>query len=375
MIKEITVFTNGESADISTWSNVPFFFTQTLIKKGIKVNRINIYPQTKFEIYFNRFIVKILNRLYKKNNTYNYFRSPFHFYKTRKKISQSIKKHSNSDAFLFFTFSFSAAGLTSKKIIQFGDWTYDYYFKYFIDRPPNPFEKASIKRENSQIEGSDLCLAFVSATAEYMNNKYSTPVLYLGNAINSIYTPDKEEIMKVNEEFKNILFIGSMKYIQSARDLIEAFKIVKNTISNAKLHIVGLLTDDFEDLPEGVFCHGYLDKAIKQEQDLYYELMKTAKVFVNSSPKWASFSSSLEAMYFYTPVLVPPYQGFLEIFGSDFKGGHFYDENFSFAEQIVNLIEDKNYTEMCEVAHQAVKKFTWDSYIDKVLSEIEKIQK
>ncbi|HEX7868996.1 MAG TPA: hypothetical protein VF455_02690, partial [Chryseobacterium sp.] len=147
MIKEITVFTNGESSEISTWSNVPFFFTETLMKKGIKVNRVNMYPKYKYEVYFNNYFIKILNRLYKIHNTYNYFRSLMHFYRTRKLIKQAIKRYPDSDVFMFLTFSFSAAGLTQKKIVQFGDWTYDYYFRYFKNREPNWFEKKSINRE------------------------------------------------------------------------------------------------------------------------------------------------------------------------------------------------------------------------------------
>ena len=43
-MNEITIFTYGDSNKISTWSNVPYFFTTTLEKKGIIVNRINIRP-------------------------------------------------------------------------------------------------------------------------------------------------------------------------------------------------------------------------------------------------------------------------------------------------------------------------------------------
>ena len=33
-IKEINVFTNGDAGKLSTWSNFPYFFTETL-KEGI----------------------------------------------------------------------------------------------------------------------------------------------------------------------------------------------------------------------------------------------------------------------------------------------------------------------------------------------------
>lgn len=40
--KEVIFFTKGDSADISTWSNVPYFFTRTLEEKGVTVHRVNM---------------------------------------------------------------------------------------------------------------------------------------------------------------------------------------------------------------------------------------------------------------------------------------------------------------------------------------------
>ena len=290
MIKEITVFTNGDSAEISTWSNVPYFFTETLMKKGIKVNRVNIYADefipSPSKTLIDNYLSKILNRIYKKNNTYNYFQSPFHFRKTRKLIQQSINTYPDSDVFLFLTFSFSAAGLTNKKIVQFGDWTYDYYFKYFQNREPNWFEKQSINRENAMIGGSDLVIALFPAVAEYLKNTYSTSVKYLGNVINSVYTPNKLELQELKKKSKNFLFIGSKKYILAARSLISAFEKVQKSEPEAQLHFIGLQEDDFENLPNNVFCYGYLNKANEEECKMYYDLVKNARAFVNPSEKW-----------------------------------------------------------------------------------------
>lgn len=375
MIREITVFTNGESSEISTWSNVPYFFTETLIRKGIKVNRVNIYPKYKSELYFNRYAVKILNRIYRRQNTYNYFRTALHFYRTRKLIKKAIRKYPDSDVFLFLTFSFSAAGLTEKKIVQFGDWTYSYYFRYFKNREPNWFEKKSVAREHSQIEGSDLALALFPAIAEDLNTQFSTPVKYLGNVINALHKPDREEILELKKKSASILFVGSAKYIEGARALVEAFKTVLKHQSEAELHFIGFESEDFTSLPENVYCHGYLDKAVKEQQQLYYKLVKNAKVFVNTTPKWGSFSSSLEAMYFYTPVIVTPYQEFTETFGKDFRGGYFCEDNSGLADFIIEMFESDTYISTCIEAHEAVKDFTWDAYIDKFLSETENIKK
>ena len=41
-IKEITVFSIGDSLELSTWSNVPYFLTKSLEDKNIKINRVNL---------------------------------------------------------------------------------------------------------------------------------------------------------------------------------------------------------------------------------------------------------------------------------------------------------------------------------------------
>ena len=52
-----------------------------------------------------------------------------------------------------------------------------------------------------------------------------------------------------------------------------------------------------------------------------YEPFKKAKVFINTTPKWAAFSASIEAMYFYIPVVVTPYDEFTKTFGEHIEFG------------------------------------------------------
>src|SRR5664280_1046497 len=77
-INEITVFASGNSKDIRTWSNVPYFFTETLLTKGIKVNRVDLSPSSFLKGIFNLTIKLVINRI-NKDTTYNYFRSFTHF--------------------------------------------------------------------------------------------------------------------------------------------------------------------------------------------------------------------------------------------------------------------------------------------------------
>jgi glycosyltransferase involved in cell wall biosynthesis len=288
------------------------------------------------------------------------------------KIKENIKKFQQTDAFIFLTFSFSAVGLTHKPIIQFCDWTYDHYFQYFQMRKPNFFEYKCVKREDSQINGSDLVFPLFPSVSEYMNKKYTSKVVYLGNVINSICKSEDQEILKIKKYSEKILFIGSPKYIEGANALILAFKTLKKAYPSMSLHFIGLNESDFKQIqvPNDVLFYGYLDKGNNEQRDIYYRLMKEAKVFVNTTPKWSAFSASIEAMYFYTPVIVPSYEEFTKTFGIDFKGGVFCNDNSLLSEKIESLLKNESYEQICVNANKLVSEFTWSSYIDKILNEI-----
>ena len=76
------------------------------------------------------------------------------------------------------------------------------------------------------------------------------------------------------------------------------------------------------------------------------------------------FSSTVEAMYYYTPVIVSPYQDFVKNFGEKIDFG-VYNQDFtaeSIANDIKSVINSDNYTEMCNFAHENVKTYTWENY-------------
>jgi len=375
-IKELTVFSNGDSSKINTWSNVPYFFTKTLISKGIHVNRIDISPNKYLRRIFKLTVYQIVKKI--KNTNYDYFRSSIHFYNVRFRIKKAIKKHPNSDAYIFLTYSFSSIGLTEKLSIQFCDWTYDYFFKYFLSRNPDFFEKQCIIRENSQIEGSDLVFTLFPGVSEYMKKNYKNRnIHYLGNVINSLLIPQETSILKHKENSNSILFVGGNKYIEGARTLINAFVILKQNFPQQfrqlSLHIIGIDGSEFSVLPDNVHCYGYLDKGKEKDKELYYNLLKEAKLFVNTNPKWGAFSASIEAMFFYTPVLVTPYKEFVKTFSESIDFGLLCNDSSpdSIAEKINNIISDPSYVSLCYNAHNSVKKYTWDNFADKLILKIE----
>jgi len=373
MIKEITVFTNGDSRRLRTWSNVPFFFTETLITKGIKVNRVDISPNLCLEKIYNRTIHRIVIRVFK-GTSFCYFRSWIHFINVKYRIKRAVKEYPNTDVFLFLTFSFSTGGYTEKPTVMFCDWTYDHYIKYHMNnKTPDFLEKQCIKREDFQINNSNLILPLFPKVAEYMKERYkSENISYIGNVINSLFTTSISvsdlENKKINQK---ILFIGSPKYIEGARYLLQAFMLLQEKYPTMSLHFVGISDSSFEDLPSNVFCYGYLDKGDDSEQALYYKLLNEATIFVNTTPLLGAFSASIEAMYFYTPVVISPYDEFVKTFGLDANVGLFCEETSPnlLSKKIEDLLFHTDYVQICQNAHNAVREYTWDAYIDKVLDK------
>ena len=77
----------------------------------------------------------------------------------------------------------------------------------------------------------------------------------------------------------------------------------------------------------------------------------------------------IEAMYFYTPVVVSPFDDFVQEFGEMIDFGR-YNRDFSedcIAENIKKLMDSDDFLKTCRQAHEAVKDYTWDRYVDKVL--------
>ncbi len=373
-LREVTVFTNGDASKLSTWSNVPYLFTQTLIEKGIKVNRIDLTPDEALKNFWDKTMGRVARRLINKHTNFEYFRSRMHFKNVRSRIKKAINEHPQTDVFIFLTFSFSASGLTKKPVVLFGDWTYDHYLDYYENRKPDLLEQQSIKRERWAIESADLLLPLFPGIAAHIQKTYNNKnIQYLGNVINAVNTISETEALKAKENSFELIFVGSPKYLAGAFNLISAFENLKTQYPHLKLHIIGMNeTEIGKTLPADVSCYGYLDKGKDKDRELYYDLFKRAKLFINTTPKWGAFSAAIEAMYFYNPAITMPYDEFTSTFGKQIDFGVYCEENTPAAieKSIKALFEHKAYSSLCINANKAVKEYTWSAYIDKVIAQI-----
>jgi len=374
-IREIVVFTNGDSRKTGTWSNIPYYFTKTLESKGLRVYRFNLQPSFVFKAAFKFFFDFLFKRFYP-DSTYSAMRSGFHHWLVRLKVTFAAAIHPNTQSFLFLTASYNPKYLTNKKIILFCDWTYEHELGHFKQKLPNRWEKAPLIRENESIEKAFAVFSLFPAIAKKMAKRYKNPnIFYIGNVINSEAQVDVNVLCERKALSSDIIFIGRKNYLAGAETLIEAFKRLKKSESNLKLHIIGLTEKQVSIRADDVFYYGYLDKEIPEQSKLFYSLLSNAAVFINTTPKWGSFSAMVEGLYFCTPLIVSPFDEFVETFGRSLSFGFYCEQNTP--EQIelllAGILRHPERKKLCLNAHGAVKDFTWSNYVDGFLGKLNEI--
>jgi len=377
-IRELTVFTIGDSRLLRTWSNVPYFMTKVFLEKGIHINRVNLRISNLRRRLF-KYCFYLLWHKINKNSTFDYRRSYLHFSHIKKQIKRAVKEYPDADANIFLTFSFSSYKVSNLPSILICDWPYDHYVRHFKEKSPDFFEKMSIKRDYQQIAGSDLVVVLFKSILPSMLTKFEErKIKYLDQyVINSLHKIDENVELTGKKETRNILFVGGKNhlYIEGARNLVSAFGKIKKEYPSARLHIVGLDETDFDLVPDGVACYGYLDKGTSSGNQLYYSLLRATNIYVNTNTKWSGLSTTVEVMYFHIPVIVYPYDEFISLFGREINFGYYCYENTAerIADAIRNVFNEQQYIQMCRNAHLAVRHFTWSSYAEKLLHEIESI--
>ena len=383
-MREVLFFTNGDANNANVWSNVPYCFSHALENIGITVHRIDYSMNPTFVKFYDLVFRRVLDAFTFRKLRFPYQRTTrlFKFFAERK-IRKAIQQNPCADLCLFMGYGFYNKWNNIPSLL-FSDWTTE--MDILKKRKPNFLEQRMIRQEGKAINNAEYVVSLFPVCCEEMKKKYPKANIHFlgGNVINDlsgIRVKVKgdglknssneiivEDLIETKARSKKLLFIGrKTTYLEAAKKLIEAYKILKQeeAYKDLELDVVGCAATDFDDLPKGVTCYGFLNKSEKQDKKTYYDLLLNAKVLVNANPKWGAFSSTVEAMYYYTPVIVSPYQDFVKNFGEKIDFG-VYNQDFtadSLANDIKTVINSVNYTEMCNFAHEKVKSYTWDNYV------------
>ena len=386
-MEETLFFTNGDANNANVWSNVPYCFSRALENEGITVFRVDYSMHPSFVKFYDLVLRRILDAFTFRKLRFPYLRTTrlFKFFAERK-IKKAIQQHPQADLCLFMGYGFYNKWNKIPSLL-FSDWTTEMDIRK--KRKPNYLEKRIIHQEEEAINNAEYVVSLFPVCCEEMKMKYPKANIHFlgGNVINDLLNKSfvsrsklqvsnektdntiiVEDLVKTKSKSKRLLFIGrKTTYLGAAKKLIEAYKLLKGeeAYMDYSLDIVGCAASDFDSLPHGVTCYGFLNKSEERDRKTYYDLLLGAKVLVNANPKWGAFSSTVEAMYYYTPVIVSPYQDFVKNFGEKIDFG-VYNQEFtaeSIANDIKTIINSDNYTEMCNFAHENVKTYTWENYV------------
>ena len=368
MKKVIVVFTRGDSRKLSTWSNVPYFLTKTLKQQGFEVIHIDVSYKRLSRLF--RY-VNIFNKIFINRRTvYEFNRTGINAALVDWKMRRVVRKYKSSILFISLGFSFCPYKYTDKTMML-GDWSIDYMLEKFLQRKPDKLELKAIERERKFIDNVQFMVSLFPDMAKWMENKYGRDVHYCGNVVNSVFEPNADSAIAQKIDSSSILFIGKPKYREGAKILIETVEKVKIKYPEVKLNIIGMSDGDFENLPDNVICYGYLDKSDTTDCVHYYKLLNEAKIVVNTTAGWGAFSSLVEAMYWYTPIITTPYSSFVSTFGKSIDFGLYAKElelkSLYDCIQAIFEMDYNHYMKLCTNARESVQHFTWDEYIKKIL--------
>lgn len=373
-IREIIFFAGGDPESAQTWSNVPKCFIDGLRRKGIVVHPVALTHQRWERLYDNfiRKVLKVLTLWYDEPKYYGY--TWLHKWIGNRRIKKAVAAYPKADYCFFINYAFYNR-FSAIPSLLLSDWTSAINLQR-RGKAVARFQKRFSLQEKEAIEHAEHVISIFPLCAEEMRQLYPTASIHYlgGNVINDLSGEELSEtdVLERKKASRRILFVGKPdRYKESAIKLMKAVELLRKTdeYSDLELDIIGIQRNQLSEVPDFVKCHGFLRKDVADECKKYYDCLKNAKVIVNPTPKWAAYSSMIEAMYFYTPVVVSPFDDFVQEFGEMIDFGR-YNRDFSedcIAENIKKLMDSDDYLKTCRQAHEAVKDYTWDRYVDKVL--------
>ena len=371
-------YTNYDARFLNSWSNVPFFFAETLkAEKGKEHVFIDsIFPKPGL----SSFLFKVLNRFWSilfRGTLHSFHRSLAFRIITNHRIEKMCKRHSPLDVLIVFTYSYLPK--VKQKTVLFCDWPLWYELLYHQKRKPSFFERMDIRNEDRNIVGSDYVITFFPYVYEKLKERYNNAknIYYIGHFINSTIQTTENDLsrfIKIKKASSRILFIGGPHYRQAAISLIKVVEKI-NTLKGIELSVdvVGLKEEQAVKSRCANY-YGYLDKSNEKHAKKYYELMEGARVIINNTENWSSASSIIEALSFGTPFILCFNENINKLLTGGEGFGIYIDNSPQSLENAIwkmVSLKDEEYSKMAEKAWTFVNGWTWKNYITKMIALIE----
>ncbi len=374
MSKKILFVCYGDSTSPKAWSNVPFLFSENLQKQGFDILRVNLSPNEKYEALWNKYPRRILSRFFR-NQQYEFIKTPIARSIAYKKIQKVVK--ANPDLYFVIILSFDFYNkFSNTPSLLFHDWSYDMVILDRLKREPYFFEKWFINYQHTAFNKSEVVVSLFQDAQKIISQRHGKQVQHLGyNVVNDINfnKPSTEEILRRKNNSQELLLIGSMKYLEGARKLVQAVRILQKDFPDLAVNIINVPKHKLllEETDKNIRCFDYLDKGDPEQNKQYYDLLCKTKILVNPSEIWAAYSSTIECMFYYTPIIIKPYDAFEMDYGKKNDFGVYLEntEVSTIVESIrsILVLNEEAYTQLCVRANELVKEQTWENYTKKIV--------
>jgi len=399
-IKTVILAANGPVSSTKTWSNVPACLLQAFRANGIKVITVDVSPLRILKLFYLIYCLAAKRHLPK--TSYDYFRSRHHQLYVRFRLRLATLFLTADIPLILLSYSFLIQ-FNKRRVVLLSDWTYEHYIKNHLGRDPDYAEASAIQREKASLANADLVISIFPSIAERMKIQIpDTLVKYIGHGVNnispysiteshaypqsfsSIHAIKKETQAQCRKDSPTFLFVGGSRYRLGLKLLLEALALIQqNTTLNCKLDVIGFDPKALRELStipcHGITAHGYLDKGDKRQYSLYQKIFSSASIFVNVSPGWVGFSSTLEALSAGIPVIVSPNDELRLLFSAPCPYLSFCEYDTSFrgimrlSETMLSLLKNPNYERISQLASISVVNFSWNKVAGRLIHQIEQL--
>jgi glycosyltransferase involved in cell wall biosynthesis len=373
----VNLFCWGDSNDINTWSNVPYFFARALISRRVDVKRLNLIPDGGPVHRAMEVLSSNYNRIASTCGLRPrpLFRIPAFHRLVNFHLARTCRRIHDTDLNLFLTFSFSSYRYSNVPVAHYCDRTYELdlaergIHPSFVDRRLFQMEKQNVQNARYVFNFNRACLEFV-------RDRYgvSRPLLLTaGINLGEDDFPDPSTLIARKEASRDILFIGRGYHHRGVDILLEAFRLFNTrTPDPFTLHLVGVAKLGPSEPQADVVCHGYLRKDDPVQYRQYMELLASARLFVFPMRFGPLPGVLREALWMCTPVIltsVPNASERLENGKNGILAAKADAEEFAY--WMSTLVEDRErWRRMAGYARESVRGETWGATIDRFLDVI-----
>src|SRR5262245_1449445 len=207
----VNVFTIGESRDVNTWSNLPFYLCAAL-ERQVNVRRINLLPDRSRA----RDILRWMSRLWALSTASHVdtFRTLLDYRLIERRIAQVSPSFAPTDLNLFLTFSFSSYRTSQTPVVHYCDRTYEHYLEEH-GKQPTPSDRYFIEQEKENLRNASFVFATNQLCRDFIRERYGIArVVLLWAGINDQSTSFSDPAVLIREKLhsKEVVFIARDAY-------------------------------------------------------------------------------------------------------------------------------------------------------------------